>query len=432
MLARAIRCAGVAENVWAASPAYIAATQESLDFVINYAKANGHEIVGAGSWRLQIWSGADSSILTEIGDGNAPNIARLLNRGYNHYETLWPLGGIAAGSIEAGINAEHLGLVVARQWAVAMRDNAKTIEVRSFACRKDTGMRIHILSGGERADIDGEDCAVLRIMGTAVFRGCFLYGQALAKSCAAEAIEWEESGQEDAFEADKAQHLVDAETFAKMLNKWSIQKGGGFKMRTVYGWRFSDFETRGSTYLRKQDGWETWVHFCDADIRGPGTSSPRNADGCGLRESSQKKASPKEPTPGHGLRSPDEPAYSPQMAATAALRKKGPGPPVSVHLEGGGEMSLDELAKGCRIRFMYPASSGNPFGEEGQPLLREATVLERLSDSWIQVLQTSCAGQSDAGVKTMKVERIRDLRVLKLPTASPSSVLMNSGSSSST
>ena len=175
MLARAIRCAGVAENVWAPSPAYIAATQESLDFVINYARANGHEIVGAGSWRLQIWSGADSSILTEIGDGNAPNIARLLNRGYNHYETLWPLGGIAAGSREAGINADHLGLVVERQWAVNMRDDAKTIEVRSFACRKDTGMRIHILSDGERADIDGEDCAVLRIMGTAVFRGAPVY-----------------------------------------------------------------------------------------------------------------------------------------------------------------------------------------------------------------------------------------------------------------
>ena len=131
----------------------------------------------------------------------------------------------------------------------------------------------------------------------------------------------------------------------------------------------------------------------------------------------QKKDSPKEPTPGHGLRSP---------AATAALRKKGPGPPVSVHMEGGGEMSPDELAEGRRIRFMYQASRGNPLGQEGQLLLREAIVLARLPDSMIQVLQTSCAGQPAAGVKTMKVERIRDLRVLKLPTASPSTQNGNS------
>ena len=200
---------------------------------------------------MQIWSGADSSILTEIGDVNAPNVARLLNRGYNYYETLWPLGGIAAGSIEAGINAEHLRLLVERQWAVAMLDDAK--------------------------------------------------------SPAAEANEWEESGQDDAFEADKTQHLVDAESFAKMLNKWSIQKGTG-----------------------------------------------------------------------------------------------------------------------RRIRFMYKASRGNPLGQEGQLLLREATVLARLPDSMIQVPQTSCAGQPAAGVKTMKVERIRDLRVVKLPTASPSSQNGNS------
>ena len=117
----------------------------------------------------------------------------------------------------------------------------------------------------------------------------------------------------------------------------------------------------------------------------------------------QKKDSPKEPTPGHRLRSP---------AATAALRRKGPGPPVSVHMEGGGEMSPDELTKGRRIRFMYPASKGNPLGQQGQLLLREAIVLARFPDSMIQVQQMSCAGQPAAGVKTIKVERIRHLRVV--------------------
>ena len=247
-----------------------------------------------------MFSGADSSIRTDVGNESAFNVARLLNRGYNHYETLWISEGQGEGNADAEPDAgagetskEHVGLIVQRFWAECMVDDNKTVEIRNTTSHKKKGLRAHFLSGGKRSVVDEEVCAMDTIMGVGVFQGVINYGQAIARTPEPDAVQWQTSAQKHAFEVDQQAHMVDAKSFAVLLHTWSLQKDKTYRMQTIWGWRFSDIEKVGNKYVPHKNGWYTWAYFGDSDVykEAPTDAGPPTAT---------------ETTPGHEGRSLDE------------------------------------------------------------------------------------------------------------------------------
>lgn len=311
----------------------------------------------------------------------------MLNRGYNHYETLWKSEGHGDGNLAAepdagagAFSSSNVGLLVQRDWAERMIGDNKRVEVRNMTSHKKDGLRVYILSAGNRAVIQGSERKLDTIMGVGVFNGVIDYGKAIARTPDVDAVEWETPAQKDAFQADEQVHMVDAQSFATMLHKWSLQKNGTFTNQHIWGWRFSDFEKIENRCVPHVNGWETWAHFSDTDVY-------------------------KETAPGHKGQSLDA------EAGGAAGSK--PSNRVMLQSEGGGTESPDILKRGLRIKFKYPASKDNAFGEKGALLERESTVVARLPSNVLKVMQTSCAGHPASGPRTHAIGFITDLRVLQ-------------------